>query len=94
MWKGSIAKYKNSEWHQKQWDFTDVLIRVEFLKTDGTLDYDHVNPIDLERYYPEKDWQCYSPMDKLLLCASEVLRGEGSLDELYFRTIDYRKARE
>lgn len=73
MRKESIAKFKNSEWHQKYWDFSNIQIRVEFLREDRTFDYDHVNTIDLERYYPEEDWSIGIPMDKLLLCASEVL---------------------
>jgi len=39
-------------------------------------------------------WTDGSPMDKLLLCASDLYRGKGSLDELYFFTMGYRKDRE
>ena len=91
-WKRDLAKYKTSEWQQKgiELDFSDVQIRVEFLNEDGTFSHAHVNPICLERYQPEEDWTNGSPMDKLLLYASLVHRGEGSLDELYIFTMEYR----
>lgn len=75
-------------------DWSDVEIRVEFLNQDGTFSHSHVNPIDLERYRPEEDWQSADPMDQLLLQASLVHRGEGSLDELYYFTIQYRNSME
>ena len=92
-WKRDLVKYKNSEWHQKHWDFSDVQIRVEFLNEDGTFSHAHINPICLERYQPIEDWLNGSPMDKLLLQASLVHRGEGSLDELYLFTMNYRKSK-
>lgn len=96
MWRESIAKYKTTEWQKKgiEPDFSDVQIRVEFLCEDGTFGHNHINPIDLERYRPEEDWDKSSPMDKLLLCASDIHRGEGSLDELYFFTMDYRNSQK
>ena len=71
-----------------------MTIRVEFLNEDGTFSHAHINPICLERYQPEEDWQKGSSMDKLLLYASLVHKGEGSLDELYFFTMEYRISKE
>ena len=93
-WKEGIAKYKNNEWRQKHWDFSDIQIRVEFLCEDGTFAHDHINPLNLERYRLEGDWNKCSSMDKLLLEASYVHRGKGSLEDLYIFTMDYRNFTE
>ena len=93
-WKEEMAKYENDERRQKHWDFSDIQIRVEFLCEDGTFGHDHVNPLYLERYRPEEDWDKSSPMDKLLLQASCVHRGKGSLEDLYIFTMQYRNIKE
>lgn len=94
-WKRNLAKYKTAEGQQKgiELDFSDAQIRVEFLNEDGTFSHAHINPMYLERYQPIEDWLNGSPMDKLLLQASLVHRGEGSLDELYLFTMNYRKSK-
>ena len=93
-WKRELVKYKNSERHWKDWNFSDVQIRVEFLCEDGTFRHEHINPLRLERYQPEEDRDKCSTMDKLLLQASHICRGEGSLEMLYLSTMDYRRSKE
>lgn len=93
-WKEGIAKYKSDEWQHKHRDFSDIQIKVEFLGEDGTFGHEHINPLYLERYRPEEDWNKSSPMDKLLLQASYVHRGKGSLEDLYAFTMEYRNFKE
>ena len=95
-WKKDLARYQSDEWKQKGFctDLLDVRIRVGFLNEDGTFSHRHIIPIYLEQYKPEEDWNKASPMDKLLLCASDLYRGEGSLDELCFFTTEYRNSKE
>ncbi len=90
-WREYLARYQSDEWKQTGLgpDYSDVQIRVGILDNDGTFGHAHINPIDLERYQPND-----SSMDKLLLCASDLYQGKGSLDELHFFTMDYRKDRE
>jgi len=90
-WQEDLSRYQSDEWKQTGLgpDYSDVQIRVGILNNDGTFNHAHINPIDLERYQPLD-----SPMDKLLLCASDLYRGEGFLDELHFFTMGYRKDRE
>lgn len=97
-WKESLARYETPEWIQMRKtgavDYTDVQIRVEFLNDDGTFSHRHINPIYLERYQIKEDWQNGSPRDKLLMYAGLVHQGEGSLDDLYFFTMDYRNDKD
>lgn len=95
-WKRDLAKYKTAEWIQKgiEMDFSDAQIVVEFLNDDGTFSHAHINPICLERYQPKEDRKQYSPMDELLISASLLHQGEGSLDGLYFHTMKYREAKK
>jgi len=95
-WQETLARYQSDEWKPTGLgpDYSDVQIRVGILDNDGTFGHAHINPIDLERYQPKGGWTDGSPMDKLLLCASDLYQGKGSLDELYFFTMGYRKDRE
>lgn len=95
-WKRDLAKYKTAEWQQKgiELDFSDAQIRVELLNDDGTFGHEHVNTIRLEQYQPEDDWDKCSPMDKLLIYAGLVHRGEGSLEELYILTMNYQRVKK
>lgn len=76
-------------------EFGDDRIRVAFLCNDGTFSHAHIFPMYLERYQPE--WNSYnmegSPLDNLLLSASEMYQGKGSLDELWQCTMEYCRAR-
>lgn len=94
-WKESLERDKNLEKQCPEvcMGYIGITITVEFLNDDGTFSHAHVNPLRLERYQPKEDWLNGSPMDKLLMCASRLHQGEGSLDELYFRTMDYREAK-
>ena len=64
-------------------DFSDVATTVEFLQDDGSFSHNHPNPMELEF---ASDVQGALPKDSLrttlLEVASELLRGEGSI-ELY-----------
>lgn len=93
-WKKSIERDKNLEKQYPEADmgYVGITITVEFLNDDGTFSHAHVNPLRLERYQPKEDRMNGRPMDKLLMCASLLHQGEGSLDELYFRTMDYRES--
>lgn len=76
-------------------EFGDDRIRVVFLNDDGTFGHAHIIPIYLERYQPE--WGDHhtadGTRDNLLLAASQMYKGEGSLDELWYFTMEYREAR-
>ena len=91
-WRECLGKYSSDEWRQKGIvpDFSDAQIVVEFLGDDGTFGHDHINPIYLELYQPEADCSNCSPRDNLLLAASDLHRGEGSLEGLYIFTEIYR----
>lgn len=86
-WREALERYKNPKKFPP--DYSDVQVRVGFLNEDGTFSHAHINPINLERYHPND-----SPMDKLLLCASDLYKGQGSLDELYCFAMEYRKFKE
>ena len=101
-WKNSMEKYRKDKWNlvlhidEKTYpiplEFADARIRVVFLNDDGTFSHRHINPIDLERYEPQGDEK--DPMDQLLQYASYLYRGEGSLDDLYYYTMEYRESRQ
>ena len=107
-WKESLERYRKNNWKLKMslekegmpyevpLEFGDNQIRVVFLNEDGTFSHKHIIPFNLERYEPRTDeWgRGTNPMDRLLVSASDLYRGEGSLDELYFDTMNYRKANE
>lgn len=92
--KREFAKYENRMQQRMDWDFSDVQIRVEFLCEDGSFSHDHVIPLRLERYQPEKFWDKRNTMDKLLLQASHICRGEGSLEMLSSLIMDYRRSKQ
>lgn len=97
-WKENMIKFQSSEYRQKV-DYSDVQIRVAFLNKDGTFSHDHINPIALERYWPEQKTgkQDGSARDGLLLAAGAMYHNDdtaaalASLDELYYFTMEYRK---
>lgn len=76
-------------------EFGDDQIRIVFLNGDCTFSHEHVIPIYLERYQPE--WESRETedgtRDNLLLAASAMYKGEGSLDELWYFTMEYRQAK-
>lgn len=88
-WKEALARYQSDEWKGFGPDYSDVQICVTFLGEDGTFGHAHVNPVVLELYQPKRS---QSPMDQLLLSASNLYKGKGSLDELYYATMAYRNA--
>ena len=77
-------------------EFGDDAIRVAFLCDDGTFCHSHPLPLYLELYQP--NWGPGdtedSARDNLLLAASQIYRGKGSLDDLWYFTMEYRKARD
>lgn len=92
-WKHSVAKYTEMPGA----DYLDVHIGVIwFDEKEGTFDLGYnINPLDLELYLPkDMDAGEHGLMDRLLMCASLVDRGQSSLDELYSLTMEYRKMRE
>lgn len=93
-WKEDLDKHR--EGRHADWDYSDAQVVVEFLEDDGTFSHRHINPLCLERYQTEKgiDLQEGSPRDNLLLCAGQAMQGEGSLEDLYLFTMDYRNALE
>ena len=93
-WQNNLVKYRSDEWKQEGilLEWSDINIMVEFLNEDGTFSHTHVNPIYLERYQPKEDRQGSTPMDHLLMSASLLHRGEGSLDDLYFNVRVYRES--
>lgn len=98
-WKETLEKYKQRRAIQP--DYSDVQVRVVFLCEDGTFSHRHIDPTRLECYAPEygsKD-PAASARDRLLDAASSLYqeedssRGFGSLDDLYFFAMEYRKAK-
>lgn len=102
-WKEDLERHRKNGWKMKltvgednglyevPLEFGDDRIRVAFLNDDGTFSHRHIHPIDLERYQLRLN-ECHGRdglRDKLLLTASDLYRGEGSLDELYFNTMQY-----
>ena len=77
-------------------EFGDDRIRVVFLNEDGTFGHDHIIPLYLEKYNPEwsSDDTVDSARDNLLIAASWMYTGEGSLDDLEFCAEKYRRAKK
>ena len=83
------------EWRQSHYvDYSDVQIRVVFPNEEGTFYHEHIDPVYLERCIIDKD-NTKSPLEQLLLCASEIYRGTESFsfDGLYYYMTEYRKAK-
>ena len=94
-WEERLLKHRSPEWLQKgiPLDWSDNTITVELLNEDGTFSHRHTYPIYLERYQPEGEWwNDGSPQDKLLMCASLLHQGNGSLEALYFAAMEYRES--
>lgn len=98
MWKDNLTKWRSPEWRQRGGlvDYSDVQIRVVFLDKDGTFSHAHINPVALERYQPKTELlgKNSNPMDNLLLYASMIYQGRGSLEDLYVFTMQYRNSKE
>lgn len=77
-------------------EFGDDRIRVVFLNDDGTFGHDHIIPLYLEKYNPE--WSSGdtegSTRDNLLIAASWMYTGDGSLDDLEYCAEKYRRAKK
>ena len=77
-------------------EFGDDDIRAVFLHDDGTFGHAHVIPMYLEKYDPE--WSAGDTVDgardNLLIAASWMYTGDGSLDELEICAEEYRHARK
>ncbi len=96
-WKDNLIKWRSPEWLQKglRVDYSDVQIRVVFPNEDGDFCHAHINPVDLELYHPEKDEETgWSSLDLLLMCASDLYKGKGLLDDLYYYTDIFRKSKK
>lgn len=74
-------------------EFGDDRIRVVFLNDDGTFSHAHIIPMYLEKYDPEWSYgdTTDASRDNLLIAASWMYTGEGSLDELEICAEEYRK---
>lgn len=57
-------------------DFIDASITVEFIRENGKISHDHIHPIFLERYEPQKEDDDY----ELLMAASGIYKEKCSLD--------------
>lgn len=91
-WKKTLERYQGKKKFPP--DYSDVQIRIAFLNDDGTFSHAHINPIYLERCLPHESRKNDTPMNNLLLCASDLYKGEGSLDGLFFSTMLYRNSME
>ncbi len=93
-WQEDLDRYRQQNW--KEIEFGDDRIRVVFLDKDGTFGHRHIQPMDMERYKPQitQDDRSDNPRDNLLLTASDLYLGEGSLEQLYFDTVKYREVRK
>lgn len=76
-------------------DFSDVATTVEFLQDDGSFSHDHPNPVNLEfaRDVPDA-LSAKSARTKLLEAASDLLRGEGSIEYLEYEQERYTQSAE
>jgi hypothetical protein len=92
-WNWIIKKHEAGE---LECDAGDVQIRVVFLQDDGTFSHSHVRPLDLELYQLPKglDYTKMSARDNVLLLASEMYKGIGSLDDLEYFAEIYRYSKE
>ena len=77
-------------------EFGNDRIRVVFLNDDGTFGHDHIVPLYLEKHNPKwsSDDTADGARDNLLIAASWIYTGEGSLDDLEFCAEKYRRAKK
>lgn len=75
-------------------EFGDDNIRAVFLNDDGTFGHEHVIPLYLEKYDPKwsTDDTVDGARDNLLIAASWMYTGDGSLDDLEYCAEKYRRA--
>lgn len=69
-------------------DFSDASITVDFFQEKGDFMHSHINPAFLEKYEPQKDEADYD----VLMCASGVHQGNGTLDFLFYYLKKYQEA--
>lgn len=77
-------------------EFGDDRIRVIFLNDAGTFSHAHIIPMYLEKYNTKwsSDDTVDGARDNLLIAASWMYTGEGSLDDLEFCAEKYRRAKK
>lgn len=107
--RGDIVKlidggYGIMETSQEEWerikthaqDYSDVGVHLAYFDEEhGTFNYENANPLELEIYHPNETGNDLNGLrDKILLSRSRADRGEGSLDELYQLTMEYRRLHE
>lgn len=84
-WEEYHRQCDRQERHPQYWD--EVII-VEFIdKKDGDFTHSHINPFYLERGTPEDE-----TTRKYLLEGQELLRGRGSMQDLFWARRAYREA--
>lgn len=85
-WKEFLERVESRR--RKGVDFSDASITVDFLEENGHFSHSHINPAFLEKYEPQKDDADYD----VLMCASGVHQGNGTLDFLFYYLKKYQEA--
>ena len=68
-------------------DFSDASITVDFLQDNGHIGHDHISPVFLEKFEPQKGDMDYD----VLMTASGVHQGKCTLDFFLYCLGEYRK---
>lgn len=84
-WTEFSEKVKSRE--LKGVDFIDASITVDFLQSGGTFSHEHICPAFLESFEPRESDEDYG----VLMSASAVHRGKGTLDFFLLRLNEYQK---
>lgn len=89
-WKLMMDRHRKDSYG----DIGDNLIHIQgLIEENGCFInyFDSIYPFHLEYYIPnENRREDYGSMDKLLMCASLYMRGQGSLEDLHTATVEYR----
>ena len=84
-WKEFLEWVKT--WKKKGVDFSDASITVDFLQDNGKIGHNHINPVFLERFEPQKGDVDYD----VLTAAKELHQGECTFDSFLYCLGEYRK---
>lgn len=94
-----IMDTSQEEWERiktRAQDFSDVGVHLAYFDEEhGTFSYGSANPLELEMYHPKETGNDLNGLrDRILMSRSRADLGEGSLDELYQLTMEYRRLHE
>lgn len=88
--KDQISKYDPNKIIPGQLDHMDVNIKVTVFHEDSvSLTHRDINPIYLERYFPDKSPEDTKDRDQLLYAISDLYKGDGSITDIIFYLDNY-----